>query len=473
MRRGHWFGYSFFPFLILWGSIVETIPSVEAQPFFVATPKAIMRVDDAGNAHLFFDPTEADSKPSLLADVAVSRSGAVYAIESKRGVVWKLQDQNNDGDAHDSGEAIIFRNEKAQGVHLKSPLSIAVGQIFDRDGVRDVVYVYDPLLQATVKLEDIDANGEAQGANEICLLHQNTADKPLTALRMTVDDAGRLLAVNANLRGVVRIVDHNRDCTASVVLKEAIPSGCSLEDLFSEYSVTKDDAGVDPDLVDPFGIAVTGQDVMFVSDWPQKEKNPAAILRLQDLTRNEDAQDAGEVTLFSAGSCEEGKLTFSTPTSLVVDQKGALYVADFDLGMLLKFEDQNGDQDATDPGECRVFAKDFDSPLGLAIQPPPLPPLAINLKKGIEDLVKGSDLLLPEGGKAKFSVEVLEVTTDKPVANAKVVCDPLGACLQCTPHAGRTNKEGQIAFEVFRLSDPTGVMKDSSSAHWERPGSSM
>ncbi len=456
--RYYWLRIGCLPMLVVLAGLAGVSPAAEAQPFFVATPNAIVRVDAAGTVKTFFTPTQVDGKATPLADVAVSRSGLVYAIESKRGVVWRLQDKNNDGDAHDAGEAIRFRDDNAVGVRLKSPLSVAVSQrvVPEKKELRDVVYVYDPILQATVKLEDLEGDGAAQATNELCLLQQSTAAKPLTAMRMVTDDASRLLAVNANLRGVVRLIDHNQDCTAAVVNKGDEPDGCSLEEMFSEYHVVKDNAGVNPDLREPFGIAVTSKDVMFVSDWPQKIGDPAQILRLQDLSKDEDAQDSGEATLFSNGLCDDGKLTFSVPTSMALDQKGALYVADFNLGMILKLVDKNGDKDASDAGECKVFVKELKEPLGLAALPPPVPPPAINFVTGIKDLIKGSDLLLKEGATQKFSVAVVDSTTGNPLSGLKVACDPLGSCLQCLPKAGLTDALGRLIFEVARRAAPTG-----------------
>ena len=247
----------------------------------------------------------------------------MYAIEATRGVVWKLQDTNHDGDAQDPGEATIFRDETAVGFYLKAPFSIAVTQTYDADQkqLRDVVYVMDPGLQATAKLEDVDGNGDAQGANEICLFHQSTLEKPLSAVRMTTEDSGRLLAVNPNIDGVIRMVDHNQDCTASVLPRE---TSCPVGVISSEYYVIKDTTGINPDLNQPFGIAATSQDVIFVSELQRRSQENTGIFRLQDLNGDEDAQDAAEVKLFHNGRCEDGPTTFLSPVALAVDQKGAL-----------------------------------------------------------------------------------------------------------------------------------------------------
>lgn len=179
---------------------------------------------------------------------------AVPKVGSTSGAIFRLEDKNNDGDAQDPGEATIFRD-------LKSASSIAVSQIFDLDQnqLRDVVYVMDPRHQLTSRLQDKD--GDAEGADEICLFHKSTPDKPLTSQRMTTDATGKVLAVDRNRRSVIRVFDYNEDCS---ILPPAPRTDCPVGVLSDEYHVVKDKSGVDPDLFRPFGIAVTN-DVMFVS----------------------------------------------------------------------------------------------------------------------------------------------------------------------------------------------------------------
>jgi len=430
-----------------------------AQPFFVATASGIAKISATGTPSAFFSPSASDAQATPLADVAASRSGFVYAIESGRGVVWKLKDRNGDGDARDAGEAVVFRGPTGDGIRLKAPVSIAVSQHLVRNELRDVVYVYDAALQATVKLEDTDGDGLAQGENELCILQRSTSATPLTTVRMTTDAAGRLLAVNGNKRSVVRLVDHNQDCSAAPVDKGAIPDGCTFKDMFGEYAVIKDGAGADPDFIDPVPIAVTPGDVIFVGDWDLKPTgNPARILRLQDKNKNDNVQDAGETTVFSNGRCKVGRSTLliSMPTGMAVDQTGAVYVADFALGMIFKLVDRTRDGDALDIAECTVFTRNLDKPLGLAALPPPISPPAITFTQGIGSTVKGTDLFLAEGATASFSTTIIDRSSRRPLPGLKVACDPIGACLACTPRAALTDSTGRVQFQVRRRASPTG-----------------
>ena len=211
------------------GSILASPLATHAEPLFVATPQingvpgTLWRLEDTNGDLDALDPGEKTVFRNIagigiltedFVDVAASRSGTVYAVESDgRGL--KLQNLNNAGDAQDAGEAQVFRDHKAQGFRLKSAFSIAVSRVYDltTQQLRDVVYVSDPSLQATVKLEDIDGDGQAQGTEGICLYHESTQDKPLTAQRMTPDETDRLLAVDPNIQGVLRLFDFNQDCT--------------------------------------------------------------------------------------------------------------------------------------------------------------------------------------------------------------------------------------------------------------------
>lgn len=177
----------------------------------------------------------------------------------------------------------------------------------DQQTLRDVLYVVDPIRQATAKLEDKDGDGKAQSADEICLFMQSTAQKPLTALQMTTDETGRLLAVNPNITGVIRAVDHNQDCNIAFYRD----TSCPAEVLSSEYHIVKNNSGADPDLNRPVGIAIDSQGAIFVSDLLVRAATAAGgILQLRDLNHDEDMQGAGEVTLVNDGSCVDGTLPF-------------------------------------------------------------------------------------------------------------------------------------------------------------------
>jgi hypothetical protein len=291
---------------------------------------------DAGEQTSFLEAAGVGS--TEFVNVVVSRSGFVYTVDSA-GRVFRSRDLNNDGDAKDLLETIVFHDQTATGLHLNAALGSAVTQFYhvEQQALRDVVYVVDPLLQAAAKLQDKDGDGQAQDADEICLFMQSTAQKPFTALQMTTDETGRLLIVHPNIAGVIRAVDHNQDCN--------IPSAprtpnCPATVLSSEYHIVKNQGGADPDLNRPFGIAVTSEGTMFASDLLIPAATVASgILRLQDSNSDEDAQDAGEVTLVHQISCADGTQSHRQLGALAIDQDGMLYGAAMDLWSILRFRD--------------------------------------------------------------------------------------------------------------------------------------
>ena len=86
-----------------------------SAPLFVATPETIWRLEDKNGDGEALDAGEKtpflDAAPGAAAfvDVAASRSGLVYAIDSS-GRVFKSQDLNNDGDAKDLVETMVFHD---------------------------------------------------------------------------------------------------------------------------------------------------------------------------------------------------------------------------------------------------------------------------------------------------------------------------------------------------------------------------
>jgi hypothetical protein len=386
-----------------------------------------------------------------FSDVAQGRSGVVYALEAKAGRVLRLQDLNADGDAQDPGETTVFRDGTAEGMRLKGPVSLTTSQFFDvdADALVDVVYIYDAELQVTARLQDRDRDNDAQGSDEICVYHQSLINKPLTSTRMAADDAGRVLSANPNMRAVIRTIDLTGDCNANVKPREA--TNCPPQFVFNEYHVVKDVSGLSQDLVRPVSIAFKSEkETIFVGEPGRAQtEGEARILHLLDANNDEDAQDAGEVTVFSNGRC--AGLAYVNPTALAVDRPGRVYMSDFNLGLILQLEDTNGDNDALDPDECRIFARGFGQPVGLAIQPEPLPPLEIRLGAGILDLGKKTDLLLPDGATQSFSLEVVDRDTSIPVPNMKLNCDAVSGCLLCDPKTSRTNAAGGQTLTVSRV----------------------
>jgi hypothetical protein len=80
------------------------------------------------------------------------------------------------------------------------------------------------------------------------------------------------------------------------------------------------------------------------------------VWRMSDFNQDGDYQDAGEIVSFYSDTI--GSIALSNPTCIVAAPDGTVYVGDSTADIVLALRDQNGDGDANDPGEHRVF---FDS----------------------------------------------------------------------------------------------------------------
>jgi hypothetical protein len=80
------------------------------------------------------------------------------------------------------------------------------------------------------------------------------------------------------------------------------------------------------------------------------------VWRLADLNQDGDYQDPGETVSFYSDVI--GSIPLTNPCCIVAAPDGTVYVGDSSLRIVIALRDQDGDGDANDPGEHRVF---FDS----------------------------------------------------------------------------------------------------------------
>lgn len=451
--------------MALLGIVISSIGSrVQADPVFAADsslgplPSAIWRLEDVDGDNqaldvnervIFRDATGAGIVTDDFRSVAASRSGNVYTLEDKQARIIVLKDLNLDHDAQDVNEARIYRDPSGLGVDLKLPLSIAVSQAFDpdTDSLRDVVYVYDAGLQAVLRFEDTDNDGNAQDEDEVCYFHFSTTDEPLSALHLSAGETGRLYSANHNGPEVVRLVDLTGDCHSAFRPEHTV---CPLQHLFNEYQPVRNNFSTGPDFVAPFGIAVNERDVMFTTDLGAL--GGTSVLRLEDLNNDYNAQSPGEATVFSSGVCDG--FDFLAPGPITIDARDALYVSDLEFGTVIRFSDNNGNGNAEDQGECIAFAQGFNAVSGLSALLPPLAPVRIEFANGVEQLGKNHDLLVPDGASANFEVRVVNTDVVGPAVNRKVYCDSPSGCIQCTPRVGWTDTGGRLSFTATRVGPP-------------------
>lgn len=438
----------------------------QAGPIYAAKPKigaasgVIYRLNDLNNdgdaldaneRRIFRDSSGAGLVTDNFIGVAVGRSGIVYAIESHKGRIIRLRDNNNDGDAQDGGEAALYRNSSDAGLQLQLPQSLAVSQTYDPDTQKiiDVVYVLDVGLQAVVRLQDLDGDGVAKNNDEACIFHRSTAANPISALQIATTESGEIVAANHNLQNVLGLIDLTGDCHTEGGRRA---TQCPTQFVFNEYHLIRNNAPPDPDLFEPYGIGVDSEDVMYVSD-PGPATTGYQIVRLEDLDHNYNALGSSEASVYKSGSC--GNLAFRTPGPVAVDEKNLVYVGELNEGIVVLLVDSNADKDAQDANECRLFASGMTNVVSLSAQLPPLPPTGIKFIEGVINLGKKHDLLVPQAGMAPFTVFLFNATTESRLPGTKVRCDSPTGCLKCEPRVGLTDADGLLKFEVTRLGQPT------------------
>ena len=91
------------------------------------------------------------------------------------------------------------------------------------------------------------------------------------------------------------------------------------------------------------------------------------VWRLVDWNQDGDYNDANEAIAYYDESI--GTIAMSTPTGLAVDSVGTVYVGDLGTDVITAMRDANGDGDAHDAGEHRVFF-DPSNASGIAIRSP-------------------------------------------------------------------------------------------------------
>lgn len=459
---------SVFPTLVVLTMAVPQFAFAQ-QPIYAARPKiggvsgVIYRLFDANNDGDALDANERrtyrnDAGQGPVTDdfngVAVSRSGNIYVIERHKGRVIRLRDLNADDDAQDAGEATIYRNNSDAGLQLQLPHSIAASQTYDPDSgkIIDVVYVIDAGLQAVIRLQDLDGDGDAGNNDEACMLHHSTSESgPISALQVVTTESGELIATNHNMRTVVGLIDLTGDCHTEGGRRD---TQCPPQNVFNEYRLIRSNAPAGPDMNEPFGIGVDSEDIMFVSDAnPPVGTESAKVIRLEDLNSDYNALGGTEGSVYKSGACAQG-VAFRTPGAVAVDDKALVYVGDLLEGIVVMLVDANADKDANDANECRLFADGMSSVVSLAVQLHPLPPPEMVFVSGVVDLGKEKDLYLPDANPREFKLMLFNDDDGSRLPDAKIRCDSPTGCLECSPLVDRTDADGLVSFLVTRLGPP-------------------
>lgn len=150
-----------------------------------------------------------------------------------------------------------------------------------------------------------------------------------------------------------------------------------------------------------------------------------AVLVLQDLNQDGDANDAGEITTFYDTTSPDPALHLATPQYVVYGIDKAVYVGDSNKDFILRLEDLDGDGTANQAGEAAIY---YD-----------------NLSGGPE-LVSINNMVVDVDGYLYFSDNGTSSSTDKHVIRIRDD-DGDGYCSQ---------EVGEVHV-IYELSTTTGV----------------
>ena len=419
------------------------------NPLFVAVPDGgqpgIWKVEDLNNDGDALDDKEVSPYVSKFGfdDLAVDANGIVYAIDGNTGTIFSIPNPE---------EIEVFRGGNDElGLTLQRPLSIAAHNHIDPDTKkpRTVLYIMDLALQIAARVEDIDGDGKAQKASEICVVLESSTAAPFTANRVIIDDVGRIVACNPNNQSVVRLNDANGDCRIEEPEKSRCPSITCGPESFLEFQVIREFTSAKKiNLNDPFGVTVSSTEEYFVSEFENREFR---VTKLADRNGDTDAMDDDEAVIYYSNT------DFIRGYDIAIDDNDVIYVGE-ESGKeefaITRLADRNVNG-VIDSGEATLFA-DFTKigrPQGIA----PLrgPKQQLTIKHDIKDVspMRGPVLVVEDDNSTSITLQIIESNSGTPATDTKVISQVLSGCFSVCPKTPRTESRGEITFIVTRTSN--------------------
>lgn len=182
--------------------------------------------NDPGEAQVVYDSSGAGPRPGTPNTLLAMPDGSLLYSDDGSGKshVVRLADLDGDGDMLDEGEwQVIFDGTNASGVEIQAPRALARaadGRIFVADGDTGAV----------LELTDVDGDGSYQGPGEAAVWHHFAPNPDLPdVLGLTIDIAGRVLAIDEDTGTVVALEDLNGDGDADDADEEVIVLGDGVQ----------------------------------------------------------------------------------------------------------------------------------------------------------------------------------------------------------------------------------------------------
>ncbi|MEM1298428.1 MAG: Ig-like domain-containing protein [Pseudomonadota bacterium] len=323
---------------------------------------------DAGELTVFFDEDNASglaSPTGNVFNVHQASDKSVYVADGNADSVYRLVDENGDGDAQDAGEAVVwFSASNAEGLTLPTPNGVHEGS----DGA---IYIVNAgtgsaPADAIYRTEDMNGDGDAEDAGESRLWLDLAAIVPTSS------------AFDISFDGDVAYVSDTAGGEANVILRieDADGSGAISADEVTRFIDDTNTLGVPVD----FGNAVTADGSLLVQTAIDFD-NPLEIWKLTDLDASGAIDAEGEAVKVWDSSVVPDGVGATISFSIAADEDGRVSLTASDSVLLLK--DLNGDGDYLDEGETVVAASEelgdpIDRPRAVAFYegaPNPVPTL--------------------------------------------------------------------------------------------------
>lgn len=188
---------------------------------------------DDGETWTFYDDESPGPNLSTANGMALGPDGSVYVSDDGSGVraILKLTDNNDDGDANDDGEVMVYSDESSLAITdpMSDPESVAV----DPQGR---VYVGDSATGRVVRLEDLNADGDALDPGEGVVFFSGDTPVAVTDIdALVVGPSGRVFVIDEDTGNVLVLEDTNGDGDAldpqeAQLFYDATSPGNSLSD---------------------------------------------------------------------------------------------------------------------------------------------------------------------------------------------------------------------------------------------------
>lgn len=207
--------------------------------------------------------------------------------------------------------------------------------------------VCDSSLDAIYHFDDVDGDGVVDPDLEVTLFYDDSSTGPdlSTPNHLLEYGEGILLSDGGSLDAIFWMRDSNSD-------------GDANDD--GEIVVFYDDDAAGPSLSSPNGMVLRPDGSIFVCDDGAAVR---AVLRLADLNSDGDAQDLDEGSIYFDASSLSSVAPVGDPESIALFADGRLLLGDTSDGRLITLEDIDGDGTAQGEAEATVYYQASNGPV--------------------------------------------------------------------------------------------------------------